>query len=51
MYEIMSILEKIGLPKDECWRIADTYRDDTDGLAMHVLYIKAMFGDAHEYID
>ena len=51
VYEIVSTLEMMGLPKEECWRIMDVYRNDIDGLTMYALHIKAMFGDAHEYID
>ena len=49
MDEMITVLERIGLPAEECKRIRDYYRDDIDGLTRYVLYMKAMFDDKHEY--
>ena len=51
MEKMIAVLERLGISEDECKRIVDFYRDDIDGLTMFVLHIKAMFDDAHEYID
>ncbi len=50
MEEMIGTLLRIGLPDDEVRRIREQYRDDLDGLAAYVLYMKALFGDQHEYI-
>ncbi len=49
MEEMIGALRRIGLPDDEVRRIREQYRDDLDGLAAYVLYMKALFGDQHEY--
>ena len=50
MDDMISALRRIGLPEEECARIRDMYRDDLDGLTTYVLYMLAMFDDAHEYV-
>ena len=50
MDEMMAYLKRIGLPDDERKRIREYYRDDLDGLAAYVLYMRALFDDQHEYV-
>ena len=50
MEDMIAELKQIGLPDDECARVREQYRDDLEGLAMYVLYMRAMFGDRHEYV-
>ena len=50
MDDMIATLKRIGLPEDECNRIRECYRDDLDGLAMYVLYMRAILDDQHEYI-
>lgn len=50
MEEMIGTLKRIGLPDDEIKRIREQYRDDIDGLAAYVLYMRAMFDDKHEYV-
>lgn len=51
MDEMISTLERIGLPESECKRIREEYRDDLDGLSLFVLYMRALLDDRHEYVD
>lgn len=50
MEEMLGILKDIGLPECERDRIRDQYRDDLEGLAMYVLYMRAILDDRHEYV-
>ena len=50
MEEMIGTLKRIGLPDDEIKRIREQYRDDIDGLAAYVLFMRAMFDDKHEYV-
>ena len=47
---MIATLKRIGVPQDECDRIREYYKDDLDGLAAYVLYMRAMVDDRHEYI-
>lgn len=49
MDDMILTLKHIGLPDEECNRLREYYRDDLDGLAMYVLYMRAMFDDFREY--
>lgn len=49
MDDMILTLKQIGLPDDECNRLREYYRDDLDGLAMYVLYMRAMFDDFRDY--
>ena len=49
MEEMIAALKQIGLPDDECKHIQDEYRNDFDGLAMFILYLRAILDDRHEY--
>ena len=50
MEEMIAVLKRIGIQDSECARIREYYRDDIDGLAEYVLYMRAMFDDTHEYV-
>lgn len=50
MDEMMAVLKRIGIPDSECARIREYYRNDLDGLAEYVLYMRALFDDRHEYM-
>ena len=50
MNDMIEALKRIGLPDEECERVRRYYADDLDGLAMYVLYMRAMFDDRHEYV-
>ena len=51
MEEMIGTLHKIGLPDEEIKRICEQYRDDLDGLAAFVLYMRAMFDDKNQYYE
>lgn len=51
MEEMIGTLKRIGLPDDEVKRIREQYRDDIDGLAAYVLYMRAMFDDKNQYYE
>ena len=51
MDEMIGTLQRIGLPDDEVKRIREQYRDDLDGLAAYVLYMRAMFDDLNQYYE
>ena len=51
MDEMIGTLRRIGLPEDECIRIREQYRDDLDGLAVYVLFMRAMFDDENQYYE
>ena len=48
--EMIAELARIGMPDRECRRIRAEYRDDLEGLAMYVLYMRAILDDRHEYV-
>ena len=50
MNEMIAVLKRLGIDENECNRIREQYRDDLDGLAVYVLYMRAMFDDQHEYV-
>ena len=50
MNDMIAVLKRLGFDDHECERIREQYRDDLDGLAMYVLYMRAMFDDRHEYV-
>ena len=49
--EMIATLKRIGVPDSECNRLREQYRDDLDGLAMYVLYMRAILDDRHEYVE
>ena len=49
--EMIDTLKRIGVPDSECNRLREQYRDDLDGLAMYVLYMRAILDDRHEYVE
>jgi len=51
MKELITTLQRIGLPADEITRVTTYYGSDIDGLRKYVLYMRAMFDDCHEYLD
>ena len=51
MDEMIGTLRRIGLPEDEVKRIREQYRDDLDGLAVYVLFMRAMFDDENQYYE
>ena len=50
MNELQEELKRLGLPENELARVSAYYGDDYEGLAMYVLFMKAMFDDAHQYV-
>ena len=48
---MIDTLKRIGVPDSECNRLREQYRDDLDGLAMYVLYMRAILDDRHEYVE
>lgn len=50
MDKMIATLEQIGVPLAECRRIRKAYRNDPDGLAMYVLYMRAVLDDRREYV-
>lgn len=50
MKELITTLQRIGLPADEITRVTTYYGSDIDGLRKYVLYMRAMFDDCHEYL-
>lgn len=49
MEEMIGTLQRMGLSDDECKRIREQYRDDLDGLAVYVLFMRAMLDDFGQY--
>lgn len=47
--EMIATLKRIGVPQDECDRIREYYKDDLDGLAAYVLYMRATLDDFGQY--
>lgn len=50
MEEMIRVLERIGMPKDQCEAIRKKYDGDLDGLTKYVLFCIALFDDRHEYV-
>lgn len=51
MEEMICALKKIGLSEAECNQIREKYRDDSSGLALFVLFMRAMFDDVGQYYE
>jgi hypothetical protein len=51
MEELIRTLELIGVSADECALIRAYYGNNIDSLREHVLYMRALFDDRHEYVD
>ena len=50
MDEMIAVLRRIGFTESDCNLVREHYRNDLDGLAEYVLFMRAMFDDSHEYV-